>query len=74
MRRKSWGDLHLARVYQRAARRFRLPAWQETVPREHRLAAEVNDLIGDAADTSRGEWLEVAVIALVAFEIIAALR
>ena len=36
--------------------------------------AEVNDLIGEAADTSRGEWLEVAVIALILVEIVAALR
>jgi hypothetical protein len=68
------GDLYLARVYQGAVRRFRLPAWQETVLRKQRLVAEVNDLIGDAADTSRGEWLEIAVIALIAGEILAALR
>jgi hypothetical protein len=68
------GDLYLARVYQGAVRRFRLPAWQETVLRKQRLVAEVNDLIGDAADTSRGEWLEIAVIVLIAFEIVAALR
>jgi hypothetical protein len=68
------GDLYLARVYQGAVRRFRLPAWQETVLRKQRLVAEVNDLVGDAADTSRGEWLEIAVIVLIAFEIVAALR
>lgn len=68
------GDLYLARLYQGAVRRFRLPAWQETVLRKQRLVAEVNDLIGEAADTSRGEWLEVAVIALIVVEIVAALR
>lgn len=68
------GDLYLARLYQGAVRRFRLPAWQETVLRKQRLVAEVNDLIGDAADTSRAEWLEIAVIVLIAVEIVAALR
>ncbi len=68
------GDLYLARVYQGAVRRFRLPAWQETVLRKQRLVADVNELIGDVADRSRSEWLELAVIALIAFEIVAALR
>ena len=68
------GDLYLARLYQGAVRRFRLPVWQETVLRKQRLVAEVNELIGDAADTSRAEWLEIAVIVLIAFEIVAALR
>jgi len=68
------GDFYLARLYLSAVRRFRLPAWQETVLRKQRLLAEVNDLIGDAADTSRGELLEVAVILLIVLEIVAALR
>jgi hypothetical protein len=68
------GDFYLARLYQSAVRRFRLPAWQETVLRKQRLLADVNDLIGDAADTSRGEWLEIAIILLIVFEIVAALR
>ena len=66
------GDFYLARVYQGAVRRFRLPAWQETVLRKQRLLAEVNDLIGDAADTSRSELLELAIILLIVFEIVAA--
>jgi hypothetical protein len=68
------GDFYLARLYQAAVRRFRLPAWQETVLRKQRLVAEVNDLIGDAADTSRAELLEMAIILLILFEIVAALR
>jgi hypothetical protein len=68
------GDFYLARLYQAAVRRFRLAAWQETVLRKQRLVAEVNDLIGDAADTSRSELMELAVILLIAFEIAAALR
>jgi hypothetical protein len=68
------GDFYLARLYQAAVRRFRLPAWQESVLRKQRLVAEVNDLLGEAADTSRSQLMELAVILLIAFEILAALR
>ncbi|HET8540526.1 MAG TPA: hypothetical protein VFL83_11700 [Anaeromyxobacter sp.] len=67
------GDFYLARLYQGAVRRFRLPAWQETVLRKQKLVADVNGLIGDAADTSRSELLELAIILLIVFEIVAAL-
>ncbi len=66
------GDFYLARLYLSAVRRFRLPAWQETVLRKQKLVADVNDLIGDAADTSRAELLELAIILLILFEIVAA--
>jgi hypothetical protein len=68
------GDFYLARLYQGAVRRFRLPAWQESVLRKQKLVADVNDLTGDAADTSRSELLEIAVIALILLELVAALR
>jgi hypothetical protein len=68
------GDFYLARLYQRSVRRFRLAAWQETVLRKQKLLAEVNDLTGAAADTSRSELLEVAVILLILWEVVAALR
>jgi hypothetical protein len=66
------GDFYLARVYLSAVRRFRLPAWQETVLRKQKLVADVNDLIGHAADTSRMELLELAIIFLILWEIVAA--
>ena len=68
------GDLYLARLYLAAVRRFRLPAWQETVLRKQKLVADVNQIIGDAADTNRSELLEIAVIALILLELLAALR
>jgi hypothetical protein len=68
------GDFYLARLYQSAVRRFRLPAWQDTVLRKQKLVADVNDLTGNAADTSRSELLEVAIIVLILFEIVAAFR
>jgi hypothetical protein len=67
------GDFYLARLYQAAVRRFRLPAWQETVLRKQRLLADVNRMLSDASDTRRGELLEVTIIALIAWEILWAL-
>jgi hypothetical protein len=66
------GDFYLARLYQAAVRRFRLPAWQETVLRKQKLVADVNDLTGDAADTSRAELLEATIVLLILYEIVAA--
>lgn len=68
------GDFYLARVYQAAVRRFRLDRWQDAVLRKQKLLADVNELIGDAADTNRSELLEIVVILLIAFEILAAFR
>jgi hypothetical protein len=65
------GDFYLARLYQGAVRRFRLASWQEAVLRKQKLVAEVNDLTGDAADVNRAELLEVAVILLIVWEIVA---
>jgi hypothetical protein len=67
------GDFYLARIYQSAVKRFRLASWQETVLRKQKLVAEVNDLTGDAADTSRSELLEVVVILLISYEVVAAI-
>ena len=64
------GDFYLARVYRSAVRRFRLPAWQESVLRKQELLAGVNTLLSDAADTRRGELLEITVILLISWEIL----
>ena len=67
------GDFYLARVYQRAVRRFRLPDWQGTVLRKQELLAGVNGLLNDAANTRRAELLELTVILLILWEILYAL-
>jgi hypothetical protein len=64
------GDFYLARVYLSAVRRFRLPAWQETVLGKQKLVSDVNDLIGRSADTSRMELLELAIIILIMLSIL----
>ncbi len=67
------GDFYLARLYQSSLRRFRLPAWQESVLRKQRLLAGVNDLMKSAADRRRGELLELTVVLLILWEILYAL-
>ncbi|HTP26941.1 MAG TPA: hypothetical protein VMK12_14970 [Anaeromyxobacteraceae bacterium] len=67
------GDFYLARLYQSAVRRFRLPAWQATVLRKQKLLAGVNELMKDAADQRRAELLELTVIALILWEILYAI-
>jgi hypothetical protein len=64
------GDFYLARLYQAALRRFRLPAWQESVLRKHRMLAEVNRVLSDGADVRRAELLELTIIVLIAWEIV----
>ena len=64
------GDFYLARLYQAALRRFRLPSWKESVLRKQALLSDVNRMLSDNADTRRGELLEVTVIALIAWEIL----
>ena len=67
------GDFYLARLYQGAVRRFRLPAWQEAVLRKQRLVSEVHQLLNDDADTRRAELLELTIILLIAWEVVYAL-
>jgi len=67
------GDFYLARLYQAAVRRLRLPAWQEDVLRKQRLLAEVHRLLNDAADVRRAELLEATIIVLILWEILWAL-
>jgi hypothetical protein len=64
------GDFYLARLYQAAVRRFRLPAWQETVLRKQQLLAGVNGLLNAAADTRRGDLFELTIIALILWEVL----
>jgi hypothetical protein len=67
------GDFYLARLYQAAVGRFRLPAWQGDVLRKQRLLADVNRMLKDAADVRRADLFEVTIILLIAWEVLWAL-
>ncbi len=67
------GDFYLARLYQGALRRFRVPDWEESVLRKQKLLVELNAIMNDAADRRRAELLELTVILLILWEILYAL-
>lgn len=67
------GDFYLARLYQAAVGRFRLPAWQGDVLRKQRLLADVNRMLKEAADVRRADLFEVTIILLIAWEVLWAL-
>jgi hypothetical protein len=68
------GDFYLARLYQGALKRFRLPAWQDSVLRKQRLLADVNAQMNHEVETRRSQILELAVILLILGELVLALR
>lgn len=71
---KSVGDFYLARVYDAALARFRVPSWRESVESKLRLAARAYELLKDEVEVSRGQLLEVIVVVLIALELLTALR
>ena len=68
------GDFYLARVYQSAVKRFRVPTWQVSIDSKQNLVAQSYDLIKGELDSRRSTILELIVIALILIELIAALR
>jgi hypothetical protein len=68
------GDFYLARVYQSAVRRFRLPAWRESIDGKQALVARAYDLLKGEVDIRRSTLLEFVVIALIALELLVAFR
>ncbi len=71
---KSVGDFYLARVYQAAIQRFRIPDWRESVEAKLGLVARAYELLKGDVEVSRAQLLEVIVVILILVELIAALR
>jgi hypothetical protein len=67
------GDFYLATVFRTAASRFRLKDWEESITRKMNLLARVTELLQGEVNVQRSHWLEIIVIALIAFEIVSAL-
>jgi hypothetical protein len=67
------GDFYLAVIFRAAIRRFRIPDWQQSITRKLNLLARVSELLQGESNTRRSHWLEVIIIALIAFEIISAM-
>jgi len=64
------GDLYLAKVYARTARRLALPAWAESVSRKLEVLDRLYGVLLDRASTARAEALELTIILLIALEIV----
>jgi hypothetical protein len=67
------GDFYLAKVYEAAVRRLRIPAWQASVTRKHQLLEQTYGLLKGEVDTARSLMLETTVVALIVLEIVLAL-
>ncbi len=68
------GDVYLARVYQSAVRRFRIPAWQTSINEKQQLVAQAYGFIRGEIEARRSVTLEVIVILLILAELVNALR
>ncbi len=70
---KAVGDFYLARVYQAALARFRVPEWRESVESKLGLIARAYELLKGEVEVSRTQLLEVVVVLLIAVELVTAL-
>lgn len=64
------GDLYLAKLYARTARRLALPAWADSVNRKLEVLDRLYGVLLDRASTARAEALELTIILLIALEIV----
>jgi hypothetical protein len=67
------GDFYLATIYRAATKRFRLKDWQDNVTRKMSILAQVTSLLQGEINNRRSHLLEIIIIILIAYEIIAAL-
>lgn len=63
------GDVYLARVYEGALVQLRIPQWQATITRKHRLLTQTYELLRGEVDTRRSLTLEAMIVLLIIFEI-----
>ncbi len=68
------GDFYLAKVYEAAVRRLRIPAWQASVTRKQQMLANVYQLLKGELDTDRSLTLEATIVLLIIGEILLAFR
>ena len=67
------GDAYYARLYRGAAGRLGLKDWQRQIDSKLQSVNEIYQFFTDQAQASRGESLELIVIALIVIEIIVGL-
>jgi len=64
------GDFYLATVFRTASSRFRFTDWQKSINEKLGNIAEVSKLLHSRVSESRGHWLEIIIILLIAVELI----
>ncbi len=67
---KLLGDQYLARLYQQAARRYHLAAWDASIQRKLRTMESIYEKMEHVLSTARLEFIEWIVVILIAFEIV----
>src|SRR5215468_6573188 len=67
------GDFYLAKVYEAALRRLRIPVWQATVTRKQQLLAQVYEWLKGEVDINRSLTLEFTVVVLIVTELLLAI-
>lgn len=66
------GDFYLATIYRAANRRFRLNDWQNSITRKMNILAQVSNLLQGEMNMRKSHILEITIILLITYEIIAA--
>ena len=66
------GDFYLAKVYEAAVRRLRIPAWQASVTGKQQLLSQTYGLLKGEVDTDRSLTLEATIVLLIIGEIVLA--
>jgi hypothetical protein len=63
------GDFYLAKVYEAAVKRMRIPEWQASVTRKQQLLTQTYSLLKGEVDTARSLTLEFTIVLLIVFEV-----
>ncbi len=63
-------DIYYARIYSAALAMFRTKAWMDSIQRKVAVIQQNYSMLSDEIVTARATWLEVAIVLLIALEII----
>lgn len=66
------GDFYLAKIFRTAGEEFRIPEWESNIMRKMKLLANLSELLQGELNVNRSLWLEITIVVLILFEIIAA--
>jgi len=68
------GDFYLARVYASAVRRLHIEAWKQSIDEKQGLVAQAYQMLKGEVEIRRSMIMELVVIVLILFELVAAIR